>query len=118
MSTPYVDNAVPFGSRTETINTLVYVFEHISIKRPSKIIERPDQIGQPNGWVAVPGFPTGTAVVQIANAATPRLNIGDRFTDDFGNGAEVWVVVDSDNPFPIHDYWKQNVTIRLSPNPS
>jgi hypothetical protein len=116
MST-YTDNAVPFGSRTETINSLTYVFENITIKRPSKIIERPNQIGEPNGWVSVSGFPTGTATAQIATSATARLVNGDKFEDDFGHGTETWVIVDTDDPFPMHDYWKQNVTIRLSPNP-
>ena len=116
MST-FVDNQVPFGSRIVTINGHPYVFENISIKRPSKIIERPNQIGEPNGWVSISGFPTGTGVAQLATSATDRLVNGDKFVDDFGHGSETWVVVDTDDPFPMHDYWKQNVTIRLSPNP-
>ncbi len=131
MATQYVDNAVPFGSRTEdfkrggtggptTVGT--YVLESISLSRPSKIIERPNQIGQPNGWVAVNTFQHGTAVVQIPTGEAEFLKIGDWFQDTFDGtdanpAAETWVVVEATQPYGMNDYYKQNVTLRLAENP-
>jgi hypothetical protein len=118
----YVDSAVPFGSRTEEIvrdgSPLgTYICETISIQRPGKVGERFNEIGEPNGWWVVNGFPTGTAVVQIPTADADYPRKGDYFEDDFGEGDERWVIVDTTQPFGMNDYYKMNVTIRLSPNP-
>ena len=121
MST-YVDNAVPFGSRTEEIVRAgtplgTYILETISITRPGKVGERFNEIGEPNGWWVVNVFPHGTAVVQIPTEDSDYPTNGDYFEDDFGVGTERWVIVDSTQPFGMHDYYKMNITIRLSPNP-
>ena len=122
----YNDGAVPFGSRTEDIKrggtgspTTVgtYVCESISITRPSKVTERPNEIGAPNGWFAIGGFPHGTATIQIPTSDASFPQIGDWFVDDFGDGEEHWVIVDKTQPFGMNDYWKQNITIRKSDNP-
>lgn len=133
----YNDNATPFGSRPETIfrqdengvyqELGVYEFESIDLKRPSTIIEKHDHIGRPKGWASIPGFRTGTGTVQIsANADsaedTGAAEIGhlqntDVFVDDFGFGLELWVIVDTSDPFMQKEYRKQQVTIRLSSNP-
>src|SRR5262245_36982528 len=120
----YVDNAVPFGSRTEELMRAgsplgTYVFENISLTRPGKVGERHDEIGQPNGWWVVAGFPHGTGVVQIPTADADYPQIGDYFEDEFGTGTgtERWVIVDTTEPYAMNDYFKMNVTIRLSPNP-
>jgi hypothetical protein len=141
MATPiYNDNATPFGSRSETIfrssdgtpngtfaELGVYEFESIDVKRPSTIGEKHDHIGRPKGWFSVPGFNTATGTVQIpANAdATSEtgaaeighLQNGDVFVDDFGFGPELWVIVDTSDPFLQKEYRKQQITMRLSPNP-
>ncbi len=126
----YIDNAVPFGSRVEDIlrgtgsGTPVgtYILESISLTRPAKIIERPNQIGEPNGWVAVAGFQHGTCVIQIPLETSEYPKIGDWFDDTFdGSDAspsdERWVVVDITQPYAMADYFKANATIRLSVNP-
>jgi hypothetical protein len=131
MST-YNDNSVPFGSRTEVIKrgstsapTVVgtFIFESISLTRPSKIIERPNQIGEPNGWVAVSGFIHGTATIQIAEIDSGYPKIGDWFVDTFveddNNNSldETFVIVEMTQPYAMADYWKCNVTLRLATNP-
>ncbi|SRR6266576_1275450 len=126
----YIDNSVPFGSRVEDIlrgtgaGTPVgtYILESISLTRPSKIIERPNQIGEPNGWVAVAGFQHGTCVVQIPLDTSEYPKIGDWFEDTFdGSDAspstEHWVIVDITQSYAMADYFKCNATIRLSINP-
>lgn len=117
MSDPYVDGAVPFGSRVETIRDTPIIFENVSIKKPSKVIERHDQIGRPNGWVSVPGFITGTATVQVPTEAFVGPNIGDSFTDTFGDTTGLWVITEADEAYHMNEYWKRNITFRYSPNP-
>jgi hypothetical protein len=127
----YNDNAVPFGSRVETLKrggtsnfTEIgeFVFENISLTLPSKIIERPNQIGEPNGWVATNGFGTGTAVLQIATESTEYPRRGDWFEDTFnievdepGIGSH-WVIVEMTAPFEMGGYHKCNVSLRHSIN--
>ena len=117
MTTPYVDNSVPFGGQLVTINAIPYIFESPNIKRPTKKITRPNQIGEPNGFALVADYVTGSSPVQITTSASDRLEVGTTFTADFGNGSETWVIGEADEEHPMNGYWKQNVTFHLSPNP-
>lgn len=116
---PYNSGNVPFGSRVEEIFDRTgaslgnYVFENINLTRPGKVLERPDEIGSDNGWTLVRSFNVGTAVLQIATAATTPPDLGSYFTDDFGYGDQRWVIVDISPPFEMQGYYKQNVNIRL-----
>ncbi|SRR6266576_2525324 len=104
MAETYNDGAVPFGSFVSGGR----IIEHLSLTFPTKIIERPNEIGGPNGWVAVAGFAHGTATVQIATVNdVPAL--GEVLTDLPGGD---WVIVDITRPFAIADYYKCNVTLR------
>src|SRR5262245_47732026 len=122
----YNDGSVPFGSRSEDIKRGVggtdvgtYIFENISIKRPRRVIERSDEIGQPNGYVIIPGFVTATSVLQIPTEDANPPQIGDWFEDTFDTdiGQERYVIAEVDRPLAQHDYHKCNITLRLSPNP-
>lgn len=113
----YTDKSVPFGSHVVTINAIDYIFENVSIKRPVKKIPRPNQIGEPNGFVLTSDYVTGSSPVQITTSASDRLVAGRTFTYDFGNGSESWVIGEADEDHPMNGYWKQNVTFHLSPNP-
>lgn len=99
-----------------------YILESISLTRPAKIIERPNQIGEPNGWVAVLGFEHGTCVIQIPAETSAYPQLGDWFEDTFDGTdanpeAERWVITDITQPFAMADYFKCNATIRWSKNP-
>lgn len=130
MSTPkYVDNQVPFGSRVESIKrgggvgTAVgtYIFDSISLDRPTKAIERTDEIGNPNGFGLVDGFATGSGTLQLATKAVPVPHTGDWFSDTFdessAGSAEQWVIASVAQPFEKDGYRKVNVTLRLSTTP-
>jgi hypothetical protein len=130
MSSPtYTDNQVPIGSRVETLksgggsgSTIgVYVFENITLDRPSQIVERKDEIGQDNGWALVKNVAcTGSGVCQIATAATQRPAPGMWFSDSFdgstaaSSAAEQWVITSVGQPFAHDGYFKANVNLRLS----
>lgn len=131
----FVDNAVPFGSRIESVGTLVagspptvtggqsYVFEDIRLSYPTKEIRRPDQIGGPNGFVLVKDQPTGTAVIQIPmgsgtyNSTTggwdgvPWPALGSGFVDRFLAANETWVISNVGPPFEMQGYYKANVNL-------
>lgn len=117
---PYNSGNVPYGSRVEELfrpsdgaSIGQYKFENFSFTRPGKVVERPDQLGAPNGWTVTRGFETGTAVVQIATSSTTWPPLGAYFSDDFGYGTERWVITDVSPAFEMQGYFKANVNIRL-----
>lgn len=111
----YNDQSVAFGSRTETIAGHSYILEDITLTYPSKIIERPDTIGQPNGWVSVGGLPTGTAVIQIPLTSSVQPHLGDTFSDTFaGSLSETWVITQIGVPVQYGSYRKVNVNLTMA----
>lgn len=116
------DNAVPYGSRTEVLKrnqlspaTLgTYVCESISISRPAKEIERPDQVGGPNGFVLVNAQEDGSCVIQWGNSGTPAPQNGDWFVDTFDSniGVEKYVLLNIGLPFEINGYYKANAKLK------
>jgi hypothetical protein len=116
MASPqYNDQSIAFGSRTETIGGVSYVLEDINLTYPTKTIERPNQIGEPNGFAVVAGLPTGTAVVQIPNSSSNQPHLGDTFTDTFsGSSNETWVVTQIGAPIQYGSYRKVNVNLTMA----
>jgi hypothetical protein len=118
----YVDNSVPFGSFSVTLNRSgtplgTYIVENITVTRPSKIIERPNAIGEPNGWVAVDSFETATGTIQVPTSGADYPQRYDYFENDFGFGSERFVITEVGQPFSTTDYHKCNISLRKSPNP-
>ena len=131
----FVDNAIPFGSRLETIGTLVagspptvsggvqLICENISLTYPTKDIRVPDQVGGPNGFVLVRDQPTGTCTIQIPmgsgsyNASTGGWDgvawptLGQGFVDRFLAANEAWVISQVGIPFEMNSYYKINCSI-------
>lgn len=112
MAASYNDGTVQYGSRVVTINAVAYVADNIEITRPTNIIERTQEAGEPSGWVAVPGFPTGTATLQLASGATVIPTLGLTFSTDFGAGAETWAIVEVGQPEAKDAEKKVNITFR------
>ncbi len=124
--------AVPFGSRWETVGTLVagspctvsggvlYYFERIDITYPTKTLERPGIIGDPNGFVLTRSQPTGSFVLQVPlgsgtyNTSTggwdgvPWPALGSGFVDRFLAANEVWVISSLGTPFEMQGYYRVN----------
>lgn len=118
MAASYNDGTVQYGSRTITFNTAgVFVADNIEVTRPTNIIERTQQLGEPSGWVAVPGFVTATATLQIANGATLPL-LGDFFNATFvaSIGSEKFVLVEIGQPEAKDGEKKLSVTFRKAYN--
>lgn len=87
---PILNNTnVPFGSRVIALKSNVgatkgnYVAENITVQRPSTVIERRDEIGQPSGQVIIDSFVVGSATFQLATTASLIPAIGDTFVTEF-----------------------------------
>jgi hypothetical protein len=122
MASTYVDNAVPFGSFAVDLiragTTLgTYVLEDLTVTRPTKVIERPDATGGPNGWAAVPAQVSASGTIQIPTSDGDYPDLGDYFERDFGYGTERYVLTEVGIPFRISDYYKANFKAMHSPNP-
>lgn len=114
----YNDGAVPYGSFTVSLHRVAatlgtYILENFTVNRPTKKVERPNQIGGPNGFALVGAQETSSAVLQIATSATVAPNNGDFFTltVDSTVGAEKWVIETTGQPFEMNGYYKQNITL-------
>lgn len=120
--TAYNDGGVPTGGfaiqlmRGQPTGTLLgtYVLESFTPTRPSRLTERPDFDGGPNGFKAVNAQEKGSGVIQIATLATMFPQRGDWFqqTADPAITNEKWVIVDFSEPFEAGVYYKQNVTLQ------
>lgn len=125
------DGTVQYGSFVLAIGTITpgnpptvgagtnYVADNVSINRPSKTIERTNEIDEPSGQVSYGGFVTGSATIQFATSATLAPLLGKGFsltvfdTDGDGdNDAEVFYIDSIDQPFEKGGERKANITFR------
>lgn len=137
----YNDGAIPFGSRVElfcyggTANPSYrgwYVLESIKPNRPSVTVQRPNQIGGPNGFAIVASQETLSAKAQLATQSTATVKIGDWFQDslDPSSGTvvigapatsgtnETWVVDSASESFEMNGYWYQDLTLLRAHTPT
>ena len=134
MST-YVDNNIGFGSIVVDLKTgggagtsllSSVVFDDFTVDMPGNIVQRTNETGQDNGWVAVlnsftagpPVTATGTAQVPTATS-TNQLN-GSWFKkalDPSSTATACFVVVSTGVPFAKDGYYKVNCQLKLSRNP-
>lgn len=91
-SPQFNDGTVQYGSRVLTIGGVAYVADNITVNRPTKPIERTNEIGEPSGSVGVAGFVTGSATIQLASSSTVEPAGGATFTVTFDGtiGAETF----------------------------
>lgn len=91
MSATYNDGTVQYGARTwvvhhypESVETArgTYDCDNISINRPTKSIDRTNQLGEPTGSVGIADFVTGTATFQLASSSTAEPRNGDKIICD------------------------------------
>lgn len=102
MSAVYNDNNVQYGSRTIAIQTSLtsttaigtYVADNININRPTKAVDRTNQLGEPSGSVGIADFVTGTAQVQLADGSAKEPQSGNVWSDTMDStiGAETFII--------------------------
>src|SRR5689334_15403512 len=106
------DGSIPYASRVVTINSVAYIAENISVKRPAVIIERRNELNEPSGWVGIADFITGTATLQMASTSTAQPPAGQTFSTTFDAtiGAETFVITEIDKSESQGDAKKFEVT--------
>lgn len=126
MSVLYNAGNVPYGSRVVALKKKDgsargnVVCENINLTRPGKVTNRPNELGEPNGWVLVKDQPTGTTVMQSLTATTLGPELGDYFEENFiqtdTTTTERWVITNVGQIFENTGYWKCNVNIQIDPD--
>lgn len=111
----YNDGTLPYGSQTLNINAVVYVAESFEVNESSSTIERMDETGDPSGQVTVPGFTTGSALIQLDNAEVAPL-IGDTFIGTVRGANANFYVSEVGIPESQGEAKKVNISFRLRYN--
>jgi len=112
------DGTVQYGSRVLTINGVDYVADNCEVTRPSKTIERTNEIGEPSGQVSYEGFVTGSATLQLATGSTAIPVQGLEFSTTWvaSIGPETFYIDSVTQPESKDAEKKVNVTFRKKYN--
>lgn len=95
MSAVYNDGTVQYGAREWIVHYMdgstpterdTYACDNININRPTKAIDRTNQLGEPSGSVGVADFVTGTATLQLDSGSAVKPQLGDRIICDGETG--------------------------------
>jgi hypothetical protein len=92
----------------------VYILESLSIDRPMYTASRYNETRVPNGQIAIEDFVAGSAVIQLATAATAPASNGDAFTGtlEAAIGAESFVLSGVSRVFAQGEIRKQTAQLR------
>lgn len=110
------DGSVQYGSRVINLGSASYIADNIEVTRPSTIIERTNEVGEPNGQVAIAGFVTGSATLQLASGSATIPALGAEFAESFGAGSETFFVSEVSQPESKDGEKKVNVSFRKKYN--
>jgi hypothetical protein len=112
-SSAYGDHPqVPYGSRLLSIDGKYYIAESFDVSRPSTVIERVNEVGEPHGQVIIGGFITGTATLQMPTSSLIP-NIGDTFqATGSGSVVETFIISELSTPEASATDKKVNITFR------
>ena len=91
-----------------TTGGLGYVLESAEITQPTNVVEIRNQIGDPSGMIAIPGFVTGRGTAQLATTTYPVPTLGAVFT----YSSITYVVSNVSLPYAQQDIQKVNVEFR------
>lgn len=111
----YNDNNVPHGGFIANFNNAGFLkVESFRPSIPGKVINRPDEVGSPNGWAGVTDQETATGTVQIPTSAGNGVRLGDFFVDTVARHSYKWAVVGIDEEYESGNYWKSQVRFQRS----
>ena len=96
---PYSSSGgIPHGSRLVTIDGVAYVAENFRPTRPTRRLERDDQVGAPNGFKLLKARKTATATLQLATVDTPIPGRGREFAGEAKDAVVAWVIETVSDP--------------------
>jgi hypothetical protein len=110
-------NNVLYGSRVLTIASVGYVAENVSVSRPTTVLTRENEVGEPNGFVSIQDWVTCNGTLQIPTSGSSYPQLGGTFTASFNSGsapggAEYWVIESIDMPESQRELKKVSFTAR------
>lgn len=109
----FQDGSHPFGSFVATIGTLGYVAESANLNTPANMVEVRNQVGEPNGWIGIPGFVSGSSTLQLATTSYPVPTLGAIFTYAFISGTvQTWCVSNVGQVYAQQDIQKVSIDFR------
>lgn len=115
MSEFFNDNAIAHGGFIALFSDGVSrKIESFSVENPGKVINKPDEIGSPDGWAGVRDQDTATGTVQIPSQTGSSLALGMYFTANSAHGALKWVVVGKSPRYQSGEYWKEEVRFQAA----
>jgi hypothetical protein len=89
MAALYNDGTVQYGSRQWIVHQPngsterdTYMCDNITINRPTKAVDRTNQLGEPSGSVGIADFVTGSATLQLDSGTAVEPCLGDRIICD------------------------------------
>jgi len=113
MAASFQDGGHPYGSFVATIGALPYVAESASLNIPTTVVEVTNQLGEPSGFIGIPGFVSGSASLQLATNSYPIPTLGAIFTYAFISGTvQTWVVANVGETLAQQDIIKVNIDFR------
>lgn len=113
MSAVYNDGTVQYGSKVLTINSVAYAADNITVNRPTKAVDRTNELGEPSGSVGIADFVTVSATLQLASGSTaipPLGSVTAATTFDAAVGAEVFYTTSVSQAFVKDGETKVNWT--------
>lgn len=125
MSTPtaqaYNDGALQYGAPGLTVISYgasstrgTFLIEEFTPSYPTSEIERPDQVGGPNGFVDVNKQAKANCTIQlgVAGAAWPQNGDWFIYAPDPSKPGEKWVIANQSTPQQMNGYWKSTFTAK------
>lgn len=125
MASPtYNDGTVQYGSRVLTVLDAssvtygTYVADNITINRPTKAVDRTNEIGEPSGSVGIADFVTGSATIQLASSSTkePIAGYTVTMTLDSTIGSETFFITSINRAESKDAEKKFNITLKKKYN--
>jgi hypothetical protein len=110
------DGSIPYGSQVLLINSVNYIADSIEFQRPSKEINRTNELDEPTGSVNYEDFHRATATLQLAAAATAIPAKGQDVTILVGGANVNFFVYDVTIPLQKDQDQKVNVTFKRKYN--
>lgn len=108
----FQDGSHPYGSFVMTTGGLGYVLESADITQPTNDIEINNALGEPSGWICLPGFITGRATAQLATSTYPVPTLGAVFT----YSSVTYAIKNVGQVFAQQDIIKVNIEFRKRVN--
>jgi hypothetical protein len=118
MADIYSDGTPRIGGGSVTINSVAYIYENLSITRPTTQSSDLKADGTPNREYSVAARVTGTMTLQLAASSTSIDLLHREFslTEDSGIGAETFYVSNVDKPETQGQIAKLNIAFRKKYN--